>query len=1542
MSLLTPPSTKHRRTKDKENARDADLNPRVAWAENDSIHVLQLAGPAAASFKVSTAASASKRLPAKSILKKCAQLAPWPEEKQREVTPEPSDPLVDFKYLVYPVKTIVDATDATELRVLIEAYSILTARLRAAITGEMDDASWPLFQPLRKHREAFVEAVVRDLGKALVDPAAGEKEKEPVRVLLPSPSNTPVKKKKRDGMSAEQVKYARDLCTTSHAVIRLLSLIFTLPAMMSLFTDIQLRSMFTAVLAIPLAEDLPTPNARKTWALAIWLIQTQRLSAAVLTPAADRIAFALCRGIDGELGKEGKKGSASDGLKAIHDLSVHLPEVFIPAFTESLLPSVLASLLAPTVALRTYAAHALGGIVIGATSIPNSSIHAQISDHVLKYITTLPPPRATPSPTKRASPTKPSLSSMPQTPTKPQEPSIVRTLRTTLQATEPAHVAHGPIWAICVLSALIVLLGPAAMRIPHLRVLVQLGMRHKNRNVRALTTVMWRCIIWVYVRPRLITADEEGEEDMDEREMERDVKLRDEWWKVVASVVEMETGVCAIAATIGSGNIGVPVYDSSQWVDTRLSAEEREEQPLKRALEVLCVMAGKDAPTRESAVDTMRAMMGMPPSMRNVKAREYEKEERTLVPRGLFSAMPGLLTTEYGALKEAVKALFDETPKAEDVRVLSKAEMRKVWVWEGVVKAWRAAVGAGKGEDGERERKGLLHVWEGMVSLGLGAALDPEDEDPDRDIDATPPPHDEELAADFIERATNVIIIHVLEDADLDLQPSSSLSTCGLARTGSRGLDIPGFSSSPKSSIAKIGLARGMWNVISRLAPHTCIGSGAERLSRCLMKNVEEYTTFGNPGSTASRSVVEEEVEDEKEMNEAWAELCVDVLAACGHEVVRAFWHEEGGNGVAGWRASERALVWRVFARGWVLQNSDAGWEGAVCTLAVPFSERESWTLTSEDADAWQKLLDFAIAASLDHGHDSNTVLGVVARLVDDRAAGYMPVHIRLVEFVLNHLVGVAAKGDLRELPEVVLDFVAMTMNAAYPPPQDQTTYTWAVRAVTSLIDQCPGELLGVLGETMSGALAAWLADAEDKWDKGVVEYDIVPLYETLLVTIQGRASVSLLSCFGPALCAPLVHETRAEIRGPAVDAFRDFWDTTYADAEVPEGGWTSDIAACLSSVYGAPEEERVAVIAELEAAFIPRPTTPTPSMPRMILSTHPTPRSPSASHYNHITPKTLSTPPRPPRSFTRLVIQSPESPMRNSRLAALSRPPTPGTSRSPTKRRKLAKGNKENFSPAKDVTFTPVIDRILASSPLVTKVKLGKRRFEEDSSEDEKNVAKSLIPPEDDVFFVTHTPKPTPNVDHRILAKTTTKKRKRMVMDAVEMPPLSKIYGRTLRPSASFELPRTPTMVKRSISRSRSESKVSALSSEMTRSSKRRKGAETAEEGEEVSNIGMIDLRALIPSENRVSFYPYSLVRQRNKRLVPSSELSSDDDPHLGQVTPHHLISPDLKRVKVADLTDPPSDDSVIASSPSRDLVKRRLQRAGSRSSIEVTPFFV
>jgi len=252
MSLFTPPSTAHRISKDKEN-REIDPSSRVIFAKDHKIHILASPTPTKSQKLLAVPKVAAGR----SILKKrqSIYLTPFEEdEPQREVTPEPSDPLCDLAYLAYPVSVITrpeGAENSTSLRELIEAYSVLAARLRSCVTGTTDvDASWPLFQPLRKQRDAFVNAVVRDLGKALLSPAAAteeeERERQQVqRILLPSPKNTP--KKKRDGMTAEQVKRARDLCTTTHAVIRLLSLVFTLPAICSIFSGEFYSGAYTSI-----------------------------------------------------------------------------------------------------------------------------------------------------------------------------------------------------------------------------------------------------------------------------------------------------------------------------------------------------------------------------------------------------------------------------------------------------------------------------------------------------------------------------------------------------------------------------------------------------------------------------------------------------------------------------------------------------------------------------------------------------------------------------------------------------------------------------------------------------------------------------------------------------------------------------------------------------------------------------------------------------------------------------------------------------------------------------------------------------------------------------------------------------------------------------------------------------------------------------------------------------------------------------------------------------------------------------------------------
>lgn len=238
MSLLTPPNSSHR--SDKENkfsisaARSSTRT--VVWASHDLFHCL--------STPPKDAPGSSKHRPhaKKSILKKSCQNSlslAIPLVKQRDVTPEPNDILLDLHYLDYPVSQILsEHSDSNNLGQLIEGYNVLAARLRAGVSNATDaDASWPLFQPLRKNTQAFVNAIVRDLGCAFIDPLAPFNAKKdevpPLKVALPSPLKSPSKKK--GGMTEEQAKYARDLCTTAHSVIKLLSFMLSVSAVFNIF-----------------------------------------------------------------------------------------------------------------------------------------------------------------------------------------------------------------------------------------------------------------------------------------------------------------------------------------------------------------------------------------------------------------------------------------------------------------------------------------------------------------------------------------------------------------------------------------------------------------------------------------------------------------------------------------------------------------------------------------------------------------------------------------------------------------------------------------------------------------------------------------------------------------------------------------------------------------------------------------------------------------------------------------------------------------------------------------------------------------------------------------------------------------------------------------------------------------------------------------------------------------------------------------------------------------------------------------------------------
>lgn len=227
--LPSPPSTSHR--EEKENRRIFAQLPRVSWSDENQIH------PLSSSLSLTNLRpTASHELPVKSILRKPSKFpfADIRQEVEREVTPEPDTPLFNSSYLSGPVSRIV-MIDAC-LKDLIQAYNILAARIRTVVLAQAAeiDSTVPLFDPLRFNQDLFADAVVRDLGRVMMDPSLPKDKENRPEVSLPSPRPSP--SRKRHGMTEDEVRYARDLATTTHSVLKLLAQLFASPQLCQLFS----------------------------------------------------------------------------------------------------------------------------------------------------------------------------------------------------------------------------------------------------------------------------------------------------------------------------------------------------------------------------------------------------------------------------------------------------------------------------------------------------------------------------------------------------------------------------------------------------------------------------------------------------------------------------------------------------------------------------------------------------------------------------------------------------------------------------------------------------------------------------------------------------------------------------------------------------------------------------------------------------------------------------------------------------------------------------------------------------------------------------------------------------------------------------------------------------------------------------------------------------------------------------------------------------------------------------------------------------------
>ncbi|KAF5360725.1 hypothetical protein D9756_004653 [Leucocoprinus leucothites] len=1487
MSLLTPPSTGHR--SDKENRPTTDSRSHVVWSQHHQFHDIS------DSPRPLKCLSANRDRPVKSILKKSSYpLLPLIDMNPREETPEPEDPLMDLHYLEGPVFTIV--SPLATMQELNEAYGRLMARLRAAVLGSTDaDASWPLFHPIRQCKADFVASIVRDLRRALEDPAEkfpnqeqeipGQEDDAKAAASLPSPKHSPKKKK---GMSAEQVKYARDLCTTSHSAMKLLALVMGLPAIYKLFSDTQLKELLGQVLAIPNADSLPTPNARKTCALAIWVIQVQRLSRSILQPLSIRIAHVIRRGIDGELGKEGKKGSASDGLKAIHDLSVFQPTTFVPAFT-NILDSILNNLLAPTLALRQQACQALCGIVLGLITLPRSStsIHSRISNIVADYVTQIPESRS-PKPIRSATPSPSKLA---------QEPTIYRTLRATLNATEPVHSAQGPVWALVVLACFIVLLGPTMIHnnkiFRSLSTLLSLSMRHKKSSVRALGCVAWRCVAWVYFLP--------GNDNALETSLAHDMlkDKRESIWKALMNVVDVQTGVAIIAAVLGEENT-----DSD---DTLL-----------RTISVLENMVTKQTNVVD-VIETLKCLV----SFETTKAPW--KVNKLIMP-AIFTANPSLLAVEYKSLSVAVNDMLLAQPPLEDVRCLSKEEVAQEWVFDGMIKLWKQALANLKKFD-ETEVSGmacdLLLVWQGLLGAVASVLQDAGD--------------DEESAMEFTRKAADVLV-DLLVDSDLDLMSSKPAQITPEA-------PVPGvFALSGKTNgELKLQIVSEMWRITHMVFHETNLRRAGERLLSCLMK------------------VEDELVESNNDARQLWVSLCVKTLSVCDVDAMKMFWGIEEGGCEWDWTEEVRAVVWRIFIEKW--SEGDCNWEGAAVLLGEPFTSPRPQILGNEDSKKWEDFLQYAFDKALDYGLDSVAVLNAIAALILEHQDSCSPASIQVGDLLMSHL----DMKEIREIPEILMEFVNDTMKSSYPPePANQDISRWMIRTLTNAIEQCPTGLGSKLLDLVQEGVCVWVADEREVWSADDYEYEIVPLYAQALFCIQFlRPSMENLEKFASVIESGFIG--RRDKPQLVKDQFESFWSVTYGTWEAPSEGWPEGIQRCLG----------IGADITLERASSPLP----PSSPTLSDYEFPRTSTPEAGGPIVLVPETPSTPIASLASrnsspvcqleestepcFPRLLpTVSPTSPIRarGTPSSASATPTTPkragkrafgvGSASASTvtpkssKRRRIEGGeDKENASPRPFtlMQIPSVTERIAIKSPLgpVGSSSLNRKpsgamkRQLEVESEDEcgARLAGEPSPSKKGKFEKkvlgsgrkrTASVGSDSSVEERDVESTllqpspcSVHSGKRYFMEAVVIPPFEKtLFYRRMRSASleSFEEPETT-----STSRGRTTQKAKP-------SGKSIKKMNVALDPF-ISSSSPTQIPA--PRRPKNLAVPKLLRMTSAPAVMPKSSSSSDDDPRYGQVTPHHLISPAPK--KALDMFDPPSDDSLPSSSPTKSAASRRIRRIGS-----------
>lgn len=344
---------------------------------------------------------------------------------------------------------------------------------------------------------------------------------------------------------------------------------------------------------------------------------------------------------------------------------------------------------------------------------------------------------------------------------------------------------------------------------------------------------------------------------------------------------------------------------------------------------------------------------------------------------------------------------------------------------------------------------------------------------------------------------------------------------------------------------------------------------------------------------------------------------------------------------------------------------------GSFILIFVIFSSASPWDMSDADLSAWNSLLAYATEGAARYLSHSEFLEYLVKHIDRRHIATYVSYnsyqhHSNSAFYRLSSIVRV---GDYllsafdrtieqsTSLPSSFMDLIHDILTTSYPPPPRNKLFAiWMLRSLSQIISNCPSDLLVELLENLLEGLVIWITDDYGLFTSEEYTSDIIPLYETIMVSLQSSPPTadvlqSLSVLVASALRVDTVTGSIKPEREEALIAFSEFWSNNCQHLQEPRGGWAEGVVHALELAF--PPEVVTTVYDEVESedeldilhpAMTPRrclnkaivlPPSPSPMRIRGIKATSSVSGRPAAKRAR------LSEPTRLPALF----VDSPPSP---------------------------------------------------------------------------------------------------------------------------------------------------------------------------------------------------------------------------------------------------------------------------------------------------------